>query len=129
MAFPGGFQAPGESPTATAQRETEEETGLPLARVGLPLGVLDDVFPRSIYLPRVVVTPVVFSIEGRQPVQALSEVDLAAWVPVAAVFSPANRQPLELDLPIGRHTFDAIVVEGLTIWGLTERILAQLATL
>ncbi len=129
MAFPGGFRSPGESATVAAMRDTEEETGLPLGRLGVPLGCLDDVFPRSVYLPRVVVTPVVFAVEGRPPVEACSEVDLAVWVPVSEVFAQANRRPLVLDLPVGQHTFDSIVVQGLTIWGLTERILNQLATL
>jgi hypothetical protein len=71
----------------------------------------------------------VFTVEGRPEVQALSEVERAIWVPVSAVLSPANRRPLELDLPLGRRTFDSIVVQDLTIWGLTERILSQLATL
>jgi 8-oxo-dGTP pyrophosphatase MutT (NUDIX family) len=129
MAFPGGFQAPGESATVAAMRETEEETGLPLGGLGAPLGYLDDVFPRSTHLPRVVVTPVVFAVQGRPPVAACSEVDLAVWLPASEVFAKANRRPLVLDLPIGQYTFDSIVVQGLTIWGLTERILSQLETL
>jgi len=126
MAFPGGFQAAGETAIETAQREAEEETGLPLARIGECIGSLDDVFPRSVYLPRVVVTPVVFLVEGRPPVTALAEVDDAVWLQAEAIFSPGNRRPLELDLPSGRRTFDSIVVGDFTIWGLTERVLSQL---
>jgi 8-oxo-dGTP pyrophosphatase MutT (NUDIX family) len=129
MAFPGGFQSAGETPIETAQREAEEETGLPLARTGTCVGSLDDVFPRSVHLPRVIVTPVVFVVEGRPVVEALAEVDQAVWLPAAAVFAPANRRPLELDLPLGRQTFDSIVVGPFTIWGLTERVLAQLANI
>jgi len=129
MAFPGGFQSPGETPAETAQRETEEETGLPLARLGERIGALADVFPRSVYLPRVVVTPVVFRVEGRPAVQPLAEVERALWIPAAEVFSAANRRPLELDLPLGRMTFDSIVIGDITIWGLTERILLQISKL
>ena len=129
MAFPGGFESQGETAVETAQRETEEETGLLLASIGEAIGVLDDVFPRSIYLPRVVVTPVVFRVEGRPPVGALAEVERALWIPVAAVFASSNRRPLDLDLPSGRMTFDSIVIGDVVIWGLTERILSQLATL
>lgn len=129
MAFPGGFRSVGESAVETAQREAEEETGLPLARLGEQLGVLDEVFPRSIYLPRVVVTPVIFAVSGRPPVRACSEVDLSVWVSVEALFERRNRRPLELDLPQGRQTFDSIVVGDLVIWGLTERILTQLFNL
>lgn len=126
MAFPGGFQAAGETPEETARRETEEETGLPLARIGEPLGRLDEVFPRSVYLPRVVVTPVVFTVHGRPPVEARAEVDQAVWLPASAIFAQENRQPLVLDLPAGQRTFDSITVGGFVIWGLTERVLAQL---
>lgn len=129
MAFPGGFGSEGETASEAAERETEEETGLPLARLGERLGVLDDVFPRSVHLPRVVVTPVVFLIEGRPPVQALAEVERALWIPVAEVFAAANRRPLELDLPLGRMAFDSIVIGDITIWGLTERILLQISKL
>jgi 8-oxo-dGTP pyrophosphatase MutT (NUDIX family) len=129
MAFPGGFQSEGETAEQTAERETAEETGLPLAHLGEALGALDDVFPRSIHLPRVVVTPVVFRVEGRPPALAKAEVERALWIPVAEVLAPANRRPLELDLPIGRMTFDSIVIGDVVIWGLTERILTQLASL
>src|SRR5438045_2682780 len=56
-AFPGGFRMnSAESAAATAQRETAEETGLVLEASEL-VGTLDDVYPRSVLLPAVVVTP------------------------------------------------------------------------
>ena len=125
-AFPGGFQAgSGETPVRTAQREAEEETGLVLAAEGSHLGNLDDVFPRSVLLPRVVVTPCVFSVPGRLPVSAVGEIAHALWIPVREVFSRSNRHPYQLQLADGLREFDSIHVEGLVIWGLTERILQQ----
>lgn len=129
VAFPGGFAASDDNGLmATAAREAFEETGLDLRALGEPLGILDDVFPRSIHLPRVVVTPCAFAVAGRPPVAAGPEVLQAFWVPVAEVFDPANRRPFELHLPGESREFSSIVVAGYTIWGLTERVLSQLAT-
>lgn len=128
VAFPGGFAgADDESPAATAARETEEETGLALGRAGEYLGMLDDVYPRSVQLPRVIVTPVVYAVPGRPDVAPTSEIDLAAWVPVSALLDPANRRPYVLEWGGSSIAFDSVVVHGLTVWGLTERILAQFA--
>ena len=130
VAFPGGFRSdPGELPADTARRETFEETGLDLSRTGEPLGLLDDIYPRSVRLPKVVVTPCVFAVPGRLPVAAGGEVDQVLWLPVREIFDPANRKPYLLTLPDGDRTFDSIHVGGLTVWGLTERILQQVAFL
>ncbi len=131
VAFPGGFSAPTDgSVITTAARETEEETGLVLAHEGEHLGQLDDVAPRSIHLPRIVVTPVVFAVQGRPDVSAHPEIAEVAWVPVQLVFDPANRRPFILELPSGeRRQFESISASGFVIWGLTERVLAQIPLL
>lgn len=129
-AFPGGFRSGlGEHPVVTAQRETQEETGLDLATAGTLLGQLDDVYPRSVHLPRVIVTPCVFSVPGQLPVHAAGEIDRALWVPVVEVFDDANRRPFSLDLPGEVREFESIHVSGLIVWGLTERILQQIVTM
>lgn len=128
VAFPGGFRSgPGESPMQTAQRETEEETGLSLAAGGSFLGSLDDVFPRAVFLPRVIVTPCVFAVPGRLPVRPVGEIAQALWIPAREIFSGSNRKPFEVTLPGGKRELESIHVGGLVIWGLTERILQQLA--
>ncbi len=130
VALPGGFRAAGdESPEATAERETEEETGLSLRKEGHRLGLLDDESPRSVLLPRIVVTPVVFAVRSRVPVSPGPEVASAAWLPLTEVLSPSRRRPFELEHPTGRRVFEAIEVGGFTIWGLTERILSQIHSL
>lgn len=130
IAFPGGFASPADdSAAATAARETEEETGLPLSRDGERLGPLDDVAPRSVYLPRITVTPVVFALPGRPAVTVGPEIASASWIPARQLFDPANRRPFHLDLPTGRREFESIEVGGLVIWGLTERVLAQIPPL
>ena len=128
-AFPGGYHAASDdSAAATAERETEEETGLALGRLGTRVGQLDDVYPQSVYLPKVIVTPVVFSVPWRLPVSPRSEIERAVWVPVEDVLHPANRRPFRLDLPTGPREFEAIHVAGLVIWGLTERVIQQLVS-
>ncbi len=130
VAFPGGFRmGPAESPTDTARRETLEETGLDLAAAGIGVGLLDDVYPRSVLLPKVVVTPCVFMIERRVELKAGPEVDQVVWLPVADLFSPENRKPYTLQLPTGERVFDSIHLGGLVVWGLTERVLQQVAAL
>lgn len=120
---------PAESPTDTARRETLEETGLDLAAAGIGVGLLDDVYPRSVLLPKVVVTPCVFMIERRVELKAGPEVDQVVWLPVADLFSPENRKPYTLQLPTGERVFDSIHLGGLVVWGLTERVLQQVAAL
>jgi len=130
VAFPGGFRSPvDESAAATAMRETKEETGLDLERLGESLGPLDDVYPRSVRLPKVIVTPVVFLVAGRPAVSARAEVDRAEWIEAAEVFDPDNQRPYVLHTGESQLVFESIQVRGLTIWGLTERILSQVANI
>ena len=129
VAFPGGHAEPGESAVTAAIRETLEETGLALERVARRLGQLDDVYPRSVYLPKIVVTPVVFTVPGRLDAKPSNEIERALWVPVRDLFDAANRKPYVLDRPLGRREFESIHVAGLVVWGLTGRILQQIANL
>lgn len=126
MAFPGGFHSPAdESLTVTASRETAEETGLDLSVHGELLGTLDDVAPRSVLLPRVVVRPFVFTVPLAEPLHAGPEVDEVVWLRVAELFDPASRKPYTVSLPIGSRTFASMQVNEYVVWGLTERVLEQ----
>jgi ADP-ribose pyrophosphatase YjhB (NUDIX family) len=127
MALPGGFWSPADdSLETTARRETEEETGVDLAAAGLLLGVLDDVSPRTPYLPPLVVTPYVFAVAEALTAHPGPEVDAAVWLRVRDLFDPGLRRPFRLSLPGEAREFEAIVVGDYTIWGLTERVLQQL---
>jgi ADP-ribose pyrophosphatase YjhB (NUDIX family) len=128
-AFPGGFRMnESESAAVTAQRETAEETGLVL-EPGELVGMLDDVYPRSVLLPAVVVTPCVFVIPSMREVRPVGEIAEALWIPASVIFDVSNRRPHTLTLPTGPREFDSIHAAGLVIWGLTERILQQIVTL
>lgn len=130
MAFPGGFQASeAEALETTASRETAEETGLDLSARGRILGALDDVSPRTPYLPPLIVAPFVFAVPDRPALTPGEEADEALWVGVGEIFDPANRTSFTLSLPSGKRDFPAIQVGEHVVWGLTERILRQVADL
>ncbi len=130
MAFPGGFQAGGsERLEDTARRETLEETGLDLLALGRLRGALDDVSPRTPFLPPLVVRPHLFTVAAVSPLHAGDEADAAVWIAVSELFDPARQTIFSLPLPDGVHQFPAIAVGEHLIWGLTERILREVADL
>ncbi len=130
MALPGGFESPTDaSLEATARRETAEETGIQLGSDATALGPLDDVSPRTPYLPPIVVRPFVFLVPGRPRAVPGPEVQAAVWLSVDQLFSPRYRRPFRLELPGETREFPSIVIGEYTIWGLTERVLDQLEQL
>jgi 8-oxo-dGTP pyrophosphatase MutT (NUDIX family) len=130
MALPGGFTAAGDlSLEATARRETAEETGIELGDAAALLGTLDDVSPRTPYLPPIVVRPFVFLLPDARPPAVGPEVEAAVWLPASQLFSPQYRRPFRLTLPGEVRELPSIVIGDYTIWGLTERVLNQLAEL
>lgn len=130
MAFPGGFAAPGDPDLRrTAERETLEETGLDLSTAADFLGELDEVAPRTPLLPRILVAPFAYTIRPGAPTTPGPEVQEAVWLRVGDLLSTARRQPFTLEHPTGTRTFDSIVIGPYTIWGLTERVLQQMARL
>jgi 8-oxo-dGTP pyrophosphatase MutT (NUDIX family) len=130
MALPGGYSSTTDATLeVTAVRETMEETGIDLAAGGELIGALDDLSPRSPYLPLIVVRPFVFAVDTVQPAAASAEVDEVVWLKVAELFDAANQKPLTFAFPDGPRTFDSLQLRGYTIWGLTERILTQFRSL
>lgn len=129
IALPGGRRDPGDPDLfATAVRETLEETGVALAHAE-PLGVLDDVYPRTPVLPPVVVRPFVFALP-EPPALALSdEVTTAFWVPLGVLRAPTTQRDITLVIRGESRTFPAYQVGDHVIWGLTERILTPFLAL
>jgi 8-oxo-dGTP pyrophosphatase MutT (NUDIX family) len=127
MALPGGRRDEGDVDLAeTATRETLEETGVDLARIGHPLGRLDEVAPGTPRLPRLTIAPFVFGVpEGTEARVASREVDAVHWVPLPRLRDPETRCSHELHLPGGVRTFPGLRVEGEVVWGLTYRILTD----
>jgi 8-oxo-dGTP pyrophosphatase MutT (NUDIX family) len=130
IAFPGGREEAGDpSLAATAIRETREETGIDLDRDGLVLGTLDDLRPRTVRLPAVVVRPFVMVLDAREALELSSEVALAFWVPFGELARTDSWQSdtvfargVHINARVFRH-HDHVV------WGMTERIMTQLLTL
>ncbi|HJP60375.1 MAG TPA: CoA pyrophosphatase [Gemmatimonadaceae bacterium] len=130
IAFPGGREEQGDtSLVETAMRETREETGIDLARDGKMIGTLDDLYPRTVRLPAISVRPFVFALEPGEPLTLSSEVALAFWIPFGSLtHTEAWRDDtvfargIQINARVFRH-------QDHVIWGMTERILAQLLRL
>jgi len=130
IAFPGGREESGDaSLQQTAIRETREETGIDLGREGMLLGVLDDLRPRTVRLPAVVVRPYVAVLDRSEPLELSAEVALAFWIPFGDLADKESWQQdtvfargVQINARVFRH-------EDHVIWGMTERILAQLLEL
>ena len=121
IAFPGGRREPTDTDLrTTAVRESREEIGVDLTAAE-PLGVLDDVYPRTPVLPPVVVRPFVFGVAERPPITLSAEVQDAFWVSLRELTAPGARGDV--------RSLPAYVVGNHTIWGMTERILTNLLTI
>ena len=130
VAFPGGREEAADPTLAdTAIRETREETGIDLVRDGTVIGTLDDLRPNTVKLPAVIVRPYVVLLNRFEPLVLSDEVALAFWVPLEAFKdAPAWRdtEVLARGVQMNRRAFHH---QGQVIWGMTERILAQLLAL
>lgn len=127
MALPGGRRdATDRSLRETARRETLEETGLDLGRVGATLGRLSDVAPSSVRLPKLTISSFVFGVpEGVMASVASREVARVFWVPLDVLRDPSRHASVEVPLPGGAQSFPSYHVEGEHVWGLTYRILSD----
>jgi 8-oxo-dGTP pyrophosphatase MutT (NUDIX family) len=127
MALPGGRRGPADADlVATAFRETEEETGVPLHKVGLVLGPLDEVAPLTPRLPPIVIAPVVVAVpDGTRAVPDRVEVDAAIWVPLSALREEGAVSEILIELQDGNRAFPSLRYREYVIWGLTHRILTQ----
>jgi 8-oxo-dGTP pyrophosphatase MutT (NUDIX family) len=127
VACPGGRMEPGDHDLAvTAVRETWEETGVDIARDGRLLGHLDDLSPRTPYLPPIVIRPYLALVRADVQIVASAEVAEAFWVPIAA-FRRTDAWRMGNVAVRGREQRVSIFQHGAyTVWGLTERVLRQL---
>jgi len=129
MALPGGFQRlPGEPALETALRETREETGLDLSGSRV-VGALDELHPRTALLPPIVVTPWVFVVPAQADVAPGAEAETAVWIAIQDLFAPENRTVITVPFPTAPREFPAIRIGPHLVWGLTERIVAQIEDL
>jgi 8-oxo-dGTP pyrophosphatase MutT (NUDIX family) len=130
VAFPGGREEKGDANLSdTATRETREETGIDLVRHGTMIGTLDDLRPQTVRLPEIIVRPYVVLLNRFESLLLSDEVAQAFWVPLEALKhaqSWRDTTVLARGIQMNRRAFH---YEGHVIWGMTERILAQLLVL
>jgi 8-oxo-dGTP pyrophosphatase MutT (NUDIX family) len=128
MAFPGGRKDKADRNTlATALRETEEEVGLQADGVARLLGRLSDIATHArLRHGPMVITPYVFSLPERFPLQPNHEVAETVWIPLAFLADRANREKMRwapngvpLELP-------CYLFGGRRIWGLSLMMLDEL---
>jgi 8-oxo-dGTP pyrophosphatase MutT (NUDIX family) len=130
IAFPGGrAEERDASLEETAIRETREETGIDLSREGMMVGRLDDLRPRTVRLPAIMVRPFVALLDRSEPLVLSGEVALSFWLPFAALTRAeawhediVSASGIKINARVFRH-------QEHVIWGMTERILAQLLAL
>jgi len=130
VAFPGGREEPGdESLFETAVRETFEETAIDIRRHGEVLGQLDDLRPRSVRLPDLIVRPYVVLVgEHSDPILS-DEVAASFWVPLAALRETGGWRDTVVTAGGAEFTRRAFHHAGFVVWGMTERIVSRFLTL
>lgn len=131
VALPGGRRASGDEDLLdTARRETEEEIGVPLGRIGTFVGALDEITPGSPLLPPIVIAPFVHAVPPDTEAHPdHREVQAALWVPVDALRDERAASEMIVHLETGRRSFPAYAYEDFLVWGLTYRILQQFLAL
>lgn len=125
VALPGGRRDPTDPDlAATARRETREEVGLDLDRIGTALGQLRPVAPANRLLPSLAITPWVFAVQGGHDlVLSAREVDAAVWVPLSSLRDEGAAGEILIELEGGSRRFPSLTYQEYVVWGLTLRVL------
>ena len=127
VACPGGRTEPGDRDLAhTAMRETWEETGIDLERVGRILGTLDDLYPRTPVLPPIAIRPLVVVVPPDVEIVQSHEVAAAFWVPLSALRERGSWGIGTVHVSGEAREVTMFTHGTYTVGGLTERVLRQL---
>ena len=128
IALPGGRQDPVDATLQdTAVRETFEETGINIAANGYVLGALDELRPRTPVLPPIIVTPFVAVVDSDLPLGSSEEVAEAFWAPWSLFADPTSGEESTVLVHGAEWRVNSYVVGSRVVWGMTERMLRQLA--
>lgn len=126
IALPGGRMEPADADlSATAVRETLEETGVDVARDGRVLGSLDDLMPRLPTLAPIVIRPYLALVRADVTLVLSREVADAFWVSLSQLRAPAAWGTGDVDVRGTTRRVTVFQHGGHTVWGLTERVLRQ----
>jgi 8-oxo-dGTP pyrophosphatase MutT (NUDIX family) len=130
IAFPGGREEEGDETLAdTAIREVFEEMSIDLGSDAELIAALDDLHPRTIRLPAVVVRPFVFLANDLPKPVLSSEVADCFWVPLSLLMDRSVWK--DATIVAGGVEFSRIAFHhrGYIVWGMTERILSGMLSL
>jgi 8-oxo-dGTP pyrophosphatase MutT (NUDIX family) len=128
IALPGGRRhAEDATLQDTAIRETREETGIDLAAHGLVLGTLDELRPRTPVLPPIIVTPFVAVAPADLSLEISDELADAFWTPWSTFADPARVDESTVNVRGSSWKVASYLVGQRVVWGMTERMLRQLA--
>src|SRR4030095_8389263 len=128
IALPGGRRDPSDATLQdTAVRETLEETGIDLTAHGVVLGTLDELRPRTPHLPPIIVTPFVAVVAAELTLQISDELSDAFWAPWSTFADPARIDERTVQVRGAEWKVSSYQVGERVIWGMTERMLRQLA--
>jgi 8-oxo-dGTP pyrophosphatase MutT (NUDIX family) len=128
VALPGGRrQSEDATLQDTAIRETLEETGVDLAEHGLVLGTLDELRPRTPVLPPIIVTPFVAVAPPDLALQISDELSDAFWTPWSTFADPGHIDESTVNVRGASWKVASYLVGQRVVWGMTERMLRQLA--
>lgn len=129
MAFPGGRADPTDATAqAVAEREAAEEVGLRLEPAHLIAPLIEmPVRAGGKDLP-MKLAAFVYGLNGVPPrlIPQSEEVAQALWVPLHRLYDPAHRTRYTFRRAGTDMEFPALGIDGLIVWGLTYRVLAEL---
>lgn len=132
MGFPGGRMESRDRHTLmTAQRETEEELGIPVAAYSPCVGRLSDLSAggRHRKIKQLIISPYVFVQQEPFNIRINHEVKEAVWIPLKLFKDPQNRQYFSMNWQNKSLNLPYYMHDNYKIWGLSLMMIEELLKL